>query len=455
TRFKRLTWQPCDSHRRRTSRLRPSLSSTRNQSCESVPPMRSIASNFAGPSSSATPRASRSTILSDTVSSPSGARTRHTYSRSISCEGCIIALASSPSVVSSSRPVVLMSRRPIEIQRAPLSAGSESRMVGRPSGSSRVVTSPSGLLYISTRGGSVSAVATNMRPSTSMRAPPAMLMPTVATSPLTLTMPSAMRCSSARREPSPACASTLCSRSSRRGCACVDASPRFSDSRRLPLSSCSLMFLPGAFVFVGGCRVGSGFGVGIGAGPGARVVRRFAVFGRDVAQRHRVGLRLRLGGAVECELRFQLADVLEFGQRRQVVQPLQPEVVEERLGRGQQFRLAGNIAVADHPDPVAFLERLDDVAVDRDAADLFDLAAGDRLSVGDQRQRLQGGAGVAGLAFGPQPRDPLVHVGLDLVAVPRRDLDQFHATVAASLLQGSEGLLNGALGRLLVEREQP
>src|SRR5690606_33130319 len=339
------------------------------------------------------------TILSDTVSSPSGARTRHTYSRSISCEGCIIALASSPSVVSSSRPVVLMSRRPIEIQRAPLSAGSESKMVGRPSGSSRVVTSPSGLLYISTRGGSVSAVATKLRPSISMRAPPAMLMPTVATSPLTLTMPSAMRCSSARREPSPACASTLCSRSSSFGCAGAALSPRFRVSRRLPLSSCSLIcfFLPGVCVFVGGCRVGVGVGVGLVA---------VVVVGRDVAKRHRVGLRLRLGGAVERELRFQLADVLELGQRRQVVQPLQPEVVEERLGRCEQFRLAGNVAVPHHADPVALLERLDDVAVDRDAADLFDLAAGDRLTVGDQRQRLQGGARVAGLAFGPQPRDP-------------------------------------------------
>ena len=193
--------------------------------------MRSIASNFAGPSSSATPRARRSAILSDTLSSPSGARTRQTYSRSTSREGCIIALASSPSVVSSSRPVVLMSRRPIAIQRAPLSAGSVSKIVGRPSGSSRVVTSPSGLLYISTRAGSVSALATKLRPSSSTLSPLLTLMPVRATSPLTLTMPSAMRCSSARREPSPAWASTLCRRSS----SLLDSAgfaSRFSDSGR-------------------------------------------------------------------------------------------------------------------------------------------------------------------------------------------------------------------------------
>lgn len=231
-RLSRLTWQPCDSHRRRTSRLRPSLTTTRNQSCESVPPMRSISSNLAGPSSSDTPRARRSTRLSGTVSSPSGARTRQTYSRSTSKEGCISALASSPSVVSSSRPVVLMSRRPIAIQRAPLSAGSESKMVGRPSGSSRVVTSPSGLLYISTREGSVRALATKLRPSSSILSPPLMLTPTWATSPLTLTRPSAMRCSRARREPRPACASTLCRRSSNRGASAAASLARFRDSLR-------------------------------------------------------------------------------------------------------------------------------------------------------------------------------------------------------------------------------
>ncbi len=85
-------------------------------------------------------------MASETFSSPSGARTRTTYSRSTSNDGCIMALASSPSVVASSRPVVLMSRRPIAIQRAPFSGGSDSNTVGRPSGSSRVVTSPSGLL---------------------------------------------------------------------------------------------------------------------------------------------------------------------------------------------------------------------------------------------------------------------------------------------------------------------
>src|SRR5690606_6648405 len=66
-------------------------------------------------------------------------------------------------------------------------------------------------------------------------------------------------------------------------------------------------------------------------------------------------------------------------------------------------------------------------------ADLFDLAARDRLAVGDQGQRFQGRAGVAGLALGPQPRHPGVHVGLDLVTEAGRDLDQLHAAFGAVL----------------------
>ena len=60
--------------------------------------------------------------------------------------GCISLLASSPSVVNSNRPVVLMSSRPTATQRAWVKRGKWSNTVGRPSGSLRVHISPSGLL---------------------------------------------------------------------------------------------------------------------------------------------------------------------------------------------------------------------------------------------------------------------------------------------------------------------
>src|SRR5690606_35427793 len=283
----------------------------------------------------------------------------------------------------------------------------------------RVVTSPSGLLYISTRAGSLSALATNWRPSISMRSPPLTDMPVCATSPLTLTRPSAMRCSSARREPRPAWASTLCRRSSSREViSALFSSPRLSDSLRLPVGCCSLMSAPGAVAVVGegvllfsrgivaggvvggvcvvfvlgdvvpcvaGCEVRR-FVVGRvemvgGAGnrPGSRIptrigCRRFAgmassflvrlcfgcvaaglvlrgigVVGCDVV----IGLRI-VGGdsanralAVELELRLELAEILEFGQRRQLIQALEAEIIEEGPGGAEQFRAARHVAVAD------------------------------------------------------------------------------------------------------------
>jgi hypothetical protein len=45
--------------------------------------------------------------------------------------------------------------------------------------------------------------------------------------------------------------------------------------------------------------------------------------------------------------------------------------------------------MADDPDPVALAQRTDDVGVDADATHRFDLGAGDRLSVGDQGERLE------------------------------------------------------------------
>ena len=71
-----------------------------------------------------------------------------------------------------------------------------------------------------------------------------------------------------------------------------------------------------------------------------------------------------------------------------------------------------------------------------DAADLLDLAAGDRLPVGDQCQGLQGGAGVFGLALGPQPRHPRVDVGLTWKRQPLAT-SQFHAAFGAGACSSS------------------
>ncbi len=139
---------------------------------------------------------------------------RHKYSRSISREGCIRQLASSPSVVNNNRPAVLISKRPTAIQRKPLSLGNRSNTVGRPSGSEVVVTSPSGLLYASTRGPSwVMILTTNSRSSILMVWPSPKESPIAAGRPSTWISPRKMRSSISRREPMPALDSSFCRRS--------------------------------------------------------------------------------------------------------------------------------------------------------------------------------------------------------------------------------------------------
>ncbi len=135
---------------------------------------------------------------------------RAIYSRFTSYEGCIKRLASSPWLVNSRSPLVLMSRRPIAIQRPLLRLGKRSKTVGRPSGSDVVHTSPSGLLYMSTRGVSSVTILTG-RPSTRIRSSDSARSPSLATEPLTETRPAEIHFSSSRRDPNPAVASTFCS----------------------------------------------------------------------------------------------------------------------------------------------------------------------------------------------------------------------------------------------------
>ena len=113
-----------------------------------------------------------------------------------------------------------------------------------------------------------------------------------------------------------------------------------------------------------------------------------------------------LVGVVQIELAVDLVQIANLGQGRQFVEGLQIEVIE-KLARGAvQRRLARHIALTDHANPVALHQGLDDVRADRHATDVFDLAAGDRLAVGDQRQRFHQRARVTRGALAPQARDP-------------------------------------------------
>jgi len=140
TRISRLTVIRCASNSRRTSLLRPSVTTTRYQRFTPSPPPSWIDSNRAGPSTSSIPVVNCLSCSGDSVPS-----TRTAYSRSLPKLGCIKALAKSPESVKISRPLVLKSRRPTDSHLPLRSRGRASNTDARPDGSSCETISPSGL----------------------------------------------------------------------------------------------------------------------------------------------------------------------------------------------------------------------------------------------------------------------------------------------------------------------
>ena len=116
-------------------------------------------------------------------------------------------------------------------------------------------------------------------------------------------------------------------------------------------------------------------------------------------------------------------------------------MVEELSGGGEHRRAPRHVTMADHANPLALLQRLDDLAVDRNAANVLDLAAGDGLAVGDQRQGFQQRPGITLRTLLPEPPDPGREALTHLQAVTAGDLLELEGAALAGLFQHFEGLL--------------
>ncbi len=142
-------------------------------------------------------------------------------------------------------------------------------------------------------------------------------------------------------------------------------------------------------------------------------------------------------------------------QHGQLVQGLQPQVVEKLAGGREQGGTADGLAVPDHFHPAPVLELLEDQAVDGHAADLFDIATGDGLPVGDDGQRLEGGAGIARGLLGMEPVQVFAHLGPALEPPARGHLHELDAALGPLLLQLHQQPLDGVgAQRILKERAQ-
>ena len=91
-----------------------------------------------------------------------------------------------------------------------------------------------------------------------------------------------------------------------------------------------------------------------------------------------------------------------LGEQGQLVQGGQAQIVQKLAGGGKQAGTAHRFAVANDFNPATVFQLLDDLRADGHAPDVFHVSPGDRLTVGNDGQGLQHGAGVFGGLFGVQ-----------------------------------------------------
>src|SRR5487761_2050663 len=236
--------------------------------------------------------------------------------------------------------------------------GSFSNTVARPSGSSRVTISPAGLWYIRIRARGSAKRTLTSSPLIRTSSPGLTFWPTSAGIRFTVMRPARIISSIARREPKPQLASTLCRR---RGSLKISSVERLCfGGGRLSAICCSARL---------GCWIG----------PEDRA--------RECAW--------RLGGLGGGIRHLQKLGGIEVGERRQFRDRAQAEVVEEGTRRRIERGTARGFAMTDGFDPLPVLERLDDVGRNCDSADRLDVAAGDGLLVGDDRQGFHDRARIA------------------------------------------------------------
>src|SRR6266508_1077904 len=206
--------------------------------------------------------------------------------------------------------------------------GSWSNTVGRPSGSSRVTSSPVGLWYIRMRGRGSATRTLTSSPLMRTSSPGPTFWPTSAGSRLTVMRPARISSSIARREPNPHAASTLCRRCGSVKTSSVDRLCR--GGGKLSAIACNARF-------------------GWFTGPvGGRC--------QDRARER----ELRFGGFGACIGHLQQVGSVELGQRRKLRQRAQAEIVEKGLGGRIKRRTARRLLVTDHFDPLAIRQRRDD-----------------------------------------------------------------------------------------------
>ena len=160
-----------------------------------------------------------------------------------------------------------------------------------------------------------------------------------------------------------------------------------------------------------------------------------------IAQRKAVWniVSIHLQGALQVSQRGHcLQDIGATGgviQHRQLVQRLQPQVVQKLACGGKQRRAAYGFPMPNDLHPTSILQLLHDQTIDRDTPDIFDISARHRLAVGNDGQCLQRGTGIARGLLRVKLVQVLPHFGAALESPTRSHLHQLDPSQGPVLLK--------------------
>ncbi len=120
---------------------------------------------------------------------------------------------------------------------------------------------------------------------------------------------------------------------------------------------------------------------------------------------------------------------IDLSQGRKFVQGLQPKIVQKLMGRAQQSGPARGIAMPQDLDPATLLKGAHNLRGYRHAANIFDIAARDRLTPGNDGQGFKNGSRILGGPYGGETTQVPLHFGPTLEAPPCRDADELQPSV--------------------------
>ena len=143
---------------------------------------------------------------------------------------------------------------------------------------------------------------------------------------------------------------------------------------------------------------------------------------------------------------------LGFFEHGQLVERLQTQIIKKLTRGGKQRGPPHGFTVTDDLDPASVFQLLDDQAVHGHAANILDITPRDRLTVGDDGQRLQRRPRVLGRLLGVKLVQVDAHLGPALETPARSHLHQFHALEGPVLLQIQQQILNRVRAQHIIKK---